>query len=232
MVDLLGQPGWLSSIVGFILSVSVNHAIIKERLQEKTMDNVPGNHYDKHNSKNPVYRSLMKGFHDKIISTIKDTRATTILDVGCGEGYTTKEINDNYLCVITGIDVSKTIIRKAKELHPEIAFTVGSAYRLPYPDNSYDLVIATEMLEHLQSPETAIIEMKRVSKKYVMITVPNEPLWRIGNMARGAYIDSWGNTPGHLQHWSKKGIFKLMKNYFEDGMIKNAIMWNIGLFNK
>jgi len=63
-----------------------------------------------------------------------------------------------------------------------------------------DLVIACEVLEHLDAPDQALSELQRVCRGQALVSVPNEPLWRMLNVARGKYWRSPGNTPGHLQN--------------------------------
>jgi len=69
---------------------------------------------------------------------------------------------------------------------------------LPPKSQSYDLTIACEVLEHLEDPGQALTEIDRVTKQSVLISVPQEPMWRILNMARGKYWSDLGNTPGHV----------------------------------
>ena len=66
------------------------------------------------------------------------------------------------------------------------------------------MATAIEVLEHVPDPERTVSEMARVAKRWVLVSVPREPLWRGLNMARGAYIKDLGNTPGHINHWSKR----------------------------
>ena len=60
-----------------------------------------------------------------------------------------------------------------------------------------------EVLEHLDDPDAALAEICRVSKRWVITSVPREPVWRALNLMRLKYVSGLGNTPGHLNHWSK-----------------------------
>ena len=64
------------------------------------------------------------------------------------------------------------------------------------------MVICTEVLEHLENPELALMELKRVSKKYILLSVPNEPFFMLANLLRGKNISRWGNDIEHINHWS------------------------------
>jgi len=90
---------------------------------------------------------------------------------------------------------------RARELVSDVPFTRESIYELPRPAASVDTVVCLEVLEHLGDPEAGLRELARVTQRHVILSVPREPLWRLLNMARGAYLRDWGNTPGHLRNY-------------------------------
>lgn len=136
----------------------------------------------------------------------------TILEAGCGEGDVTYFIAGLYKdAKIKGFDISETVVNKAKAKCLNVKFVKDNIYKINEEDAKYELVIACEVLEHLEKPEKAIKELRRISSKYVLISVPREPLWRIMNMMRGKYISDLGNTPGHIQHWGKIGMRKFLE---------------------
>ena len=192
-----------------------------------------GNYYDKYGSKNFIVKHIMNGYYDNFKLLILSKTFKNILDVGCGEGIITNYIKSLVNDVeIQGMDVSENIISKAKGSFPDINFTVGSIQQIDIPSNSYDLVTACEVLEHVENPLAALEELFRVSKKYVIVSVPNEPTWRISNMIRGKYTMNLGNTPGHIQHWSKKHICNLVQRYGEILEIKSPFPWTMLLCKK
>jgi len=189
-----------------------------------------GNIYNKYTSENPIVKFMMKKFFKRVDSILDSVKISRVLDAGCGEGYLAQHIKDysNELYV-EGVDLSAEIIEVARKLHPQIKFSVGSVYHLPYFDNSFDLVVCSEVLEHLEYPEKALEELKRVSKRYCIITVPHEPFWRIANIMRLSYLDKLGNTPGHIQHFNKKTLKKLLGKYFKEVEIETSTLWLISL---
>ena len=194
------------------------------------MKNIEGNYYDKHNSKNPIVKALMSNFHRIYSRFIQKTKTETILDIGCGEGYTTKILkNSNKEVFIEGIEYGKEMVKKAKKINPDIHFEEGSIYNISRKDASYDMTLASEVLEHLEDPLKGLLELKRVSKKFVLVSVPNEPWWRIVNVLRLKYLKDLGNTPGHLNHWSGKNLYRFLRPNFKRVIIKNAVLWNIAL---
>ena len=195
-------------------------------------NNIQGNYYNKHESKNPFIRFLVNNFHKKLVSLIKSIQFKEILDIGCGEGYTSNYLKEKLNIPILGIDIGGEVINKAKKLHPNVSFKAGSIYNLKQKNNSFDLVIATEVLEHLEFPDKGIEEAKRVSRKYCIFSVPYEPIWRVLNLLRLAYIKDLGNSPGHIQHWNKSQFKKVLKTHFDKIIIVNALIWNIALCEK
>ena len=119
-----------------------------------------------------------------------------------------------------------------KNIDREVAFSVGSIYDTGQPDNFYDLVIATEVLEHLDNPSAAMKELIRISKKYIIISVPNEPLWCMANMARFKYLRHLGNTPGHINHWSKKAFYTFAGEFCKVKFIRTPFPWVMLLCEK
>ncbi len=189
-----------------------------------------GNYYDKHRSKNPLVKYLMRKFHKVLFSSIKKTKARTILDVGCGEGDTTALIKRKFPKIkIRALEYDKPTLKKAQKAHPKIDIGRGNIYKISSKNNSFDSVTALEVLEHLEKPEKAIKEAKRVSKKYCIFSVPYEPFWRIANIIRISYLPQLGNTPGHIQHWTKSGFRKMLEKHFKNVKIKNCILWNFAL---
>ncbi|NIQ13241.1 MAG: methyltransferase domain-containing protein, partial [Candidatus Dadabacteria bacterium] len=179
------------------------------------MKNIAGNYYQKHKSNNPIVKYLMNSFHSTLFDLIDDVNPGNILDVGCGEGYTVEEINKRFPnIIIEGSDLESEVIALAKKNLSHINFKVESACDLQRSDKSFDLVTMLEVLEHIENPDDAIEEAKRVSKKHCIFSVPFEPYWRILNVLRLKYLMDLGNTPGHINHWSRFGFERLLKNHF------------------
>lgn len=133
---------------------------------------------------------------------------------------------------ITASDISRKVIEKARKEFPHLKFKVNSIYKLEEENGSYDLVVASEVLEHLEYPEEALEELFRISKQYVFVSVPHEPIWRIANFLRGKYWLSLGNTPGHIQHWNKNKIIKLVSKYGDIRSVNTPFPWIMILSEK
>lgn len=88
---------------------------------------------------------------------------------------------------------------------------IENAERLSYANNIFDLCVCCEVLEHVENPKKALSEIRRVVKDQVIVSVPDEPLWRVLNMLRLKYLGSFGNTPGHFNHWNRKNFLNLVE---------------------
>lgn len=140
------------------------------------------------------------------------TSPVSILDAGCGEGFTLDRLRKE--CVgrrVIGIDSSKLALRLGKKLHPKLDLKKGDINKLPYKRNTFDLVICSEVLEHLKKPQNALSEAARVSKRHLIITVPNEPFFMLANLLRGKNISRLGNHKEHIQHWTYAGFKKFVE---------------------
>ncbi|MBI2420885.1 MAG: class I SAM-dependent methyltransferase [Candidatus Levybacteria bacterium] len=167
--------------------------------------------YRKHNPRNPLQKYLIENFFKTFINTVKFSQVDSVLDVGCGEGFTMKRLKKAKIGkTIEGLEYLDKAIEIGKKLHPDLKITQGDIYKLPYKANSFDLVICTEVLEHLEYPKKALRELVRISKKYVLLSVPNEPWFRLGNFLRGKNLSRWGNDMEHIQHWSTDSFAKFV----------------------
>jgi len=138
------------------------------------------------------------------------------IEIGCGEGHSTERLRD-MLPEAVRLQASEYVdklVPLAQEKNPQVPVHQESIYETRHPDASFDLVFLLEVLEHLDYPDKALEEIRRILKPngYLILGVPREPLWCALNMARGKYLRSWGNTPGHFNHWSTMAL----KRYVED----------------
>ncbi len=192
---------------------------------------VVGNAYDKYGSSNPIVRRMMAGFESALSELVSSANPATIHEVGCGEGYWVLRWRKGGLAA-RGSDVSATAIALARENAaqdelPPTLFETRSIYDLHPGRDAADLIVCTEVLEHLRTPEAGLRALQRVVEGHLIVSVPCEPLWRGLNLARGAYLSSLGNTPGHLQHWSAGGFVRLMSDYFQVLAVRHPLPWTM-----
>ena len=184
-----------------------------------------GNTYDKYGTGNPIERRLMEGFFTALDAMLPDTPPRRVLEVGAGEGHVAQRVRDRYpgAQVIT-FDLPDPELTEAWE-HGRGVF--GSADRLPFPDRAFDLVLAIEMLEHVPWPDKVLAELRRVAAGPLVASVPREPIWRVLNLARLKYVKDLGNTPGHIQHWSKRGFARQVGGQFRVEAVASPLPWTV-----
>lgn len=168
--------------------------------------------FEKHTTKNPIGKFFLNNFLATVVKTIRPLNIDSILDVGCGEGFTLARLQKEKIGKhFEGIEYDDTAIELGKKLYPKLEIKKGDIYKLPYKSNSFDLVVCTEVLEHLDEPKKAYRELLRVSRKYVLLSVPNEPFFTIQRITRFQNILKLGAHPEHVQHWSIRGFMKFVK---------------------
>ncbi len=190
---------------------------------------VTGNTYDKYGSTNPVVKRLMAGFEAALDELFEIAAPSTILDVGCGEGVLTEKWARRCDGSVVGIDLDDPQLHAEweKRSAPNLEYRVMRAENLPFADDAFDLAAAIEVLEHVPDPEHTVAEMARVASEHLLVSVPREPLWRALNMARGAYLRDLGNTPGHLNHWSKRSFVQLLSRHGEVVETRSPFPWTM-----
>ena len=198
-----------------------------------TTPTVPtGNTTDKYNTQNPVMRRLMSGFERDLDELFENAAPRSILDVGCGEGVLTCQWADKLGGGrIVGIDLDDPKLRAEWDTRrrDNLEYRVEEATSLSFADDEFDVAAAIEVLEHVPEPEATLSEMARVAERYLLVSVPREPIWRTLNMARGAYLRDLGNTPGHLNHWSKVGFVSLLSRYGTVEEVRTPLPWTMAL---
>jgi 2-polyprenyl-3-methyl-5-hydroxy-6-metoxy-1,4-benzoquinol methylase len=191
-----------------------------------------GNTYDKYGSTNPVVRRLMAGFESTLDELWRVAAPGSVLDVGCGEGVLTaawaERLGDGR---VVGIDLDDPELRAEWVSHkrPNLEFRAEEATSLSFDDGEFDLAAAIEVLEHVPEPEATLAEMARVARGHLLVSVPREPLWRGLNMARGAYWRSLGNSPGHVNHWSRRSFVELLGRHGEVVEARSPFPWTMVL---
>ena len=175
----------------------------------------------------PVASWLIDRFFDGVADLMDRIRPDSVLEVGCGEGFSTER-----LARILGAsvrfeagDVDPRLAQRARARNPGVPIACESAYGLDRPDDAFDLVVCLEVLEHLERPDEALAELCRVARRAVLVSVPREPLWRALNLLRGKYVAAAGNTPGHLQHWSRRGFVRFVGARAEILAVRTPLPW-------
>jgi len=188
----------------------------------------------KHLNPNPVQRYLLRRFHRQIASLLKATGAERILDAGCGEGFVVSYLLQGPPVLSEAcsepFDFAQDKLRRRVE--GGVLFDVGDLREMPYGDDSFDLVMCLEVLEHLPDPHRGLRELRRVTSAHCLVSVPHEPFFRATNFLRGRHVPAWGRDPEHLQHWTARQFRHLVGQYFEIERFVYSFPWVIALGRK
>ena len=189
--------------------------------------------YDHAHSKNPLIRYLVRGYFDMMDRMLKDIEVPSVLDIGCGSGYVTNHINELLKPQeILGVDISPERLELARARYPSLNVMRFDALNMPLKDSSASLVVATQILEHIENSANFVGVLKRISSRYVFLSVPNAFLWRLGNIVRGKYWRALGNPPGHIKDWNKKKLYELLSLFFNKVEIRRHYIWLLALCEK
>jgi 2-polyprenyl-3-methyl-5-hydroxy-6-metoxy-1,4-benzoquinol methylase len=192
---------------------------------------VTGNTYDKYGSSNPAVRRMMAAFERSLDELLARAEPRSLLDVGCGEGVLVHRWAERLGAQtrVVGIDLEEESIQAgwAERQAPNLEYRTMLAENLPFADNEFDLASAIEVLEHVPDPAHTVSEMARCAERHLLVSVPREPLWRMLNMARGAYWPQLGNTPGHLNHWSRRSFERMLARHGQVVEVRSPFPWTM-----
>ena len=166
-----------------------------------------GNQLDKDQVTNPIARRMVAGFDAALETLVKAAQPASIHEVGCGEGRLSRKLHRLTGREILASDFSGELIAENKERGDEgVQYVARSVYDLQPAEDRAELIVCCEVLEHVERPADALAALRRLGAAHYILSVPREPLWRLLNLARGKYLGALGNTPGHLNHWSRRGF--------------------------
>ncbi|WP_322806518.1 class I SAM-dependent methyltransferase [Thermanaerothrix sp.] len=191
-----------------------------------TNNTITGHYFNKHISKNPLVRILVRGYKKALSSLVVSIEFNSLLEIGSGEGYIISYINQvTNPKVIVASDLDWKLLNENKAKVEVTHKLVCRGEALPFDKKSFDLIVLCEVLEHIINPSLVMEEVRRVGKKWFLASVPHEPWWRILNMMRFKYLGSLGNTPGHVQHWTLQGFVDFTSKYVLIERVSTAFPW-------
>jgi 2-polyprenyl-3-methyl-5-hydroxy-6-metoxy-1,4-benzoquinol methylase len=196
----------------------------------ETVGVVIGNHTHKYTASNPAIRWLTNRWVanlDRVFGQVGHDRLGQpgqALEVGCGEGVIADKMHRR-LGEVVALDLPDAGLRADWRRYRGPRFLHASAHELPFADNRFDVVVAAEVLEHLPDPVKGLQEMARVGRRHLVLSVPREPVFRSCNLLAGRYVRDLGNTPGHLNHWSKGGFVRFVSQVAEVRAVTSPFPW-------
>jgi 2-polyprenyl-3-methyl-5-hydroxy-6-metoxy-1,4-benzoquinol methylase len=191
---------------------------------------VIGNHIQKYTARNPAIRLLTERWVanlDRLFDRVAGDPSgppASALEVGCGEGVVADRLHRRFGGVVA-LDLPDAGLRADWRRLPGPRFLHASAHELPFGDHRFDVVVAAEVLEHLPDPDQGLREMARVGRCHLVLSVPREPVFRSCNLLAGRYLRDLGNTPGHLNHWSKRSFVRFVSQVAEVRAVTSPFPW-------
>lgn len=172
-------------------------------------------------------------FRDRVIFGFIKKEHKDILDIGCGEGITLEKLINRYKDskIINGIDVLKENIKICHDLG--LPVSENSVYNLQIENNSVDLCILSEVIEHLENINMALKNINRILKPngVVIIVFPNDMMVKLARIIFLKFKEAFADV-GHLHKFSPKTLIKFLENNgFEIISNKNIpfYLWTISL---
>jgi 2-polyprenyl-3-methyl-5-hydroxy-6-metoxy-1,4-benzoquinol methylase len=188
-------------------------------------------HTAKYHRRSAVQRLLVRRFVARLeVLVNRAAPFGTALEIGCGEGFLTGHLAQRHPDArFVGIDTSESDLSRLRAKFPGVEGRAGSAYDLASLGERFDLVIAAEVLEHLERPERALEQIVRLGPRHLVASVPHEPWFRLGNLARGKNVRRLGNDPEHVQHWGPRSFRALLERHMHVVALERSFPWLLAL---
>lgn len=179
----------------------------------------------KYGTTNPVVQRLLARWMGRLQAVLA-TPTGTVVDVGVGEGFALERMLPvGTEAIALEYRHDKALV--ASERLPSVSVVRGDAGVLPFPDGSADLVTSIEVLEHLPGFEQAVAEMARICRGRLVVSVPWEPWFRLGNLGRGKNVARLGNDPEHVQFFTPRRLERALGAHFGRVRVVRAFPWLI-----
>jgi 2-polyprenyl-3-methyl-5-hydroxy-6-metoxy-1,4-benzoquinol methylase len=185
----------------------------------------------KHESQNPIQRALIDNFHAKAVEMIRRAQPSTILELGCGEGYVLRALADaGVRAELTGVELDSRAAQIASErLGERATIEQRDARELAADGRRFDMVLMLEVLEHIQDPAQMLPILDSLTNGWVLLSVPWEPVFRGLNLLRGKNITRLGNDVDHVNHWGRLGFAKFVSTRFDIVTSPEVFPWTMVL---
>lgn len=190
---------------------------------------------NKYETKNPLAKYLLRRFDQSISNVLYAVTPKKVLEIGCGEGHITelileadRRLSSRQLSKILATDISVDLIKENAHRNTDsrVIFSTENLLTMKV-EETFDLVVCCEVLEHINDPEQGVNALHSFGANDYLVSVPREPMWRALNFLRGAYVKDLGNSPGHINHFSRQGFIKLLREKFDIISVQSPIPWTV-----
>jgi 2-polyprenyl-3-methyl-5-hydroxy-6-metoxy-1,4-benzoquinol methylase len=188
-------------------------------------DIITGNYFNKYASQNPLVRWVMRRYLETLYGYLDRGPVDSVVEAGCGEGEIITRVVERYHpASVTGFDIDEQMIAELRAAYPEHEFLCQAlaTYRT---EQSYDVALCLEVLEHIEDVRQAARALRRIPASRYIISVPNEPAFRLANVLRLKYLGRLGNTPGHVHNFTGRDLSRILSDSFSDCRIETRTCW-------
>jgi len=132
-------------------------------------------------SKMSLRRYIHSSRFNSLLKLIGNVTNKKILDAGCGEGYFLSLMNSKEKF---GVELSEKRVSEALKLYPQLKIKIADVRNLPYDDDTFDVIVCSEVLEHVSGYQKALKEFKRCVKGHghIVLSFPNESTVSFGRL--------------------------------------------------
>jgi SAM-dependent methyltransferase len=181
----------------------------------------------KYSTTNPVVTRLIERWLS-VVRTAIGPEPGLVVDVGTGEGLAAERTLPAGAPFV-GVEYREGKIRAAAERLDALRGVVGDAGLLPLRTGSVPTVTCIEVLEHLTDPAVAVAELARITRSRCVVSVPWEPLFRLGNLSRGKNVRRLGNDPEHVQQLNARRLRRLLEGPFREVSLQTCLPWVVAV---
>ena len=174
---------------------------------------------------NPVVRRLIAQWLGTL-SGLVDANVPSdelLLDAGAGAGFSLAGFATGRRVV--AVDLHHAKVRQIHDRVPHAELVTADVTRLPVPDGAVGWATSIEVLEHLPRPELLVAELARVCRDGVVVSVPWEPWFKLGNLARGKNVRRMGNDPEHIGAFGPASLSALLGRSFTSVTVTRRLPW-------
>ncbi len=199
--------------------------------------------------KSTSYYRMHRKKIETALSFLENIKAEKILDIGCGDGLIAEILAKRLSAKPYGLEISKDAVLKAKKRGVEATVFDISEKKLPYNDNSFDVVFCGDIIEHIYDTESLLSNIRKILKPkgLLIATVPNIASWYNRGFLLIGWLPTWvesaskvytGNPfmkegVGHIRAYTKKSLNELLKYFgFLDIQIKGSPLLGNGEYSK
>ncbi|MGK2928450.1 MAG: class I SAM-dependent methyltransferase [Acidimicrobiales bacterium] len=174
---------------------------------------------------NPVVRRLIASWLGQLTDLV-DAHVPAdqaFLDAGAGAGFSLAGFAADRAVIAADLHLAK--VGQIHDRVPQAQLLTADVMRLPVPDDAVGWATSIEVLEHVPAPELLVAELARVCRDGVIVSVPWEPWFRLGNLARGKNVARVGNDPEHIGQFRPATLVRLLGASFAEVTVTRRLPW-------